>query len=249
MDPNFSLAAYAELIEAGRASGYRCLTFAELAGNAADEGRQCLLRHDVDVSVAFALDMARVEAAIGVRSTYFLMPRSPAYNLLSRHSSLAVREMVELGHDIGLHFDAAHPLVTADGLTEQVRDEAALVGKLAGRPVSAFSFHQPSPDILQQRVKIPDLINTYNPDQLQGWHYASDSNRTWRGETGLALLRATSHCKLQLLIHPMWWVCAAKGTEAVWDEAVMSNFDVMQRQFLDTEGAYGSARTFTVRRS
>lgn len=244
----YSLAAYAELIAAGRASGYRYLTFAEVAANASDGGRQCLLRHDVDVSVAFALDMARVEAAMRVRSTYFLMPRSPAYNLLSRHTSLAVREMVEMGHDIGLHFDAAHPLVIADELTEQLRDEAALVGRLAGRPVSAFSFHQPSPAILQQRVNIPELINTYNPDQLQGWHYASDTNRTWRGESGLALLRVASHRQLQLLTHPMWWVCAASRAEAVWDEAMKSNFEVMQRQFLDTEGAYGSARRFTVAR-
>src|SRR5688572_19028064 len=112
-DPPFSLAAYRATIEAGLASGYRFLSFGELADGAPESPRQCLLRHDVDVSVEYALAMARIEAEAGVRATYFLMLRSPAYNLLGRHASLAVREMAALGHDIGVHFDAGHPLVTA----------------------------------------------------------------------------------------------------------------------------------------
>ena len=249
MNIQFSLSAYREMIQAGRGSGYVYLTFAEIANGAVEDGRQCLLRHDVDVSIAFALELARVEAAIGVRSTFFMMPRSPAYNLLSRHSLLAVREMVEMGHDIGLHFDAAHPLVTADGLPEQVRDDAALVGRLAGRPVSAFSFHQPSPEILKQCVMISGLINTYNPKQLEGWHYLSDSNRIWKAENGREFFRDAKHPKLQLLVHPMWWVSDAPTTEQVWDEAIRSNFEIMQQQFLSTERAYGGRRIMELKRN
>ena len=245
----FSLPAYREMIQAGLASGYLYLTFAEIADGAVEDGRQCLLRHDVDVSIALALELARVEAEMEVRSTYFLMPRSPAYNLLSRHSTMAVREMVKMGHDIGLHFDAAHPLVSADRLPQQVRDDAALVGSLAGRPVSAFSFHQPSPAILKQRLMIPSLINTYNPEQLDGWHYMSDSNRIWKYESGLEFLRNATHPKLQLLVHPMWWVSDAATTEQVWDEAVRSNFEVMQQQFLATERAYGLRRIMELKRN
>ena len=244
----FSMTAYAELIEAGRASGYRYLTFGEAADGAPDHERLCLLRHDVDVSVGFALEMAQAEATAGVRSTYFLMPRSPAYNLLSRHASLAVREMVAMGHEVALHYDAAHPLVDDERLTDQIRAEAALVAELAGRPVRAFSFHQPSAEIIDRKVAIRGLINTYNPNQMQDWHYASDSNRAWRGQSGIALVRDVTHVRLQLLIHPMWWVCDKHGTEAVWDEAVKSNFEAMQRQFLETEGAYGKRRTIKLSR-
>ncbi|MGI8931712.1 MAG: hypothetical protein ACR2FK_04940 [Sphingomicrobium sp.] len=249
MSGQFSLPDYRAMIEAGRESGYRYLTFAEVADGAADEGRQCLLRHDVDASIAFALDMAHAEAAAGVRSTYFLMPRSPAYNLLGRHASLAVREMVGLGHDVGLHFDAAHPLVSAATLDRLIAAEAALVGELSGNPVRAFSFHQPSAEIIAKRVAIPGLINTYNPDQLEGWHYVSDSNRLWKAETGLELLREATHPKLQLLVHPMWWVSDAATTEQVWDEAIGSNFEIMQQQFLDTERAYGGRRAMELKRN
>jgi hypothetical protein len=245
----FSLAAYAEMLAAGRASGYRFVTFAEVADGKAEGERLCLLRHDVDASIAFALDLARAEAADGVRSTYFVMPRSPAYNLLGRHAALAVREMAALGHDIALHFDAAHPLAEPARLAEQIGAEAALVAELSGKSVAAFSFHQPSAQIIAARVEVPGLINTYHPGHLPGWHYASDSNRVWRGETGLALLRDAPHARLQLLTHPMWWVSDAADTMAVWDAAIRSNFEVMQRQFLDTEAAYGAPRLIELGRT
>ena len=246
--PSFSLAAYCATIRAGREAGYLFFTFGELADDAAGGERQCLLRHDVDVSMEYALAMARAEAEEGVRSTYFLMLRSPAYNLLGRHSALAVREMVSLGHEIGVHFDAEHPLVKPETLVDQVLVEAAMVGDLAGREVKAVSFHQPSRQILEQRLIVPGLINTYNQDQLAGWHYVSDSNRSWKTKSGLELFREAEHPKIQLLVHPMWWVCEAQATDQVWDEAIKSNFELMQRQFLDTERAYGVRRSITLTR-
>jgi hypothetical protein len=44
----------------------------------------------------------------------------------------------------------------------------------------------------------------------------------------------------------MWWVCDAASTEEVWNEAIISNFETMQRQFLETEGAYGPRRSIQV---
>lgn len=246
--PPFSLAAYRETIRAGQESGYSFFTFGELADGLAKGERQCVLRHDVDVSMDYALAMARAEAEEGARSTYFLMLRSPAYNLLGRHSALAVREMVSLGHEIGVHFDAEHPLVKPETLVDQVLAEAAMVGDLAGREVKAVSFHQPSRQILEQRVIVPGLINTYNQDQLAGWHYVSDSNRSWKAKSGLELFREAEHPKIQLLVHPMWWVCEAESTDRVWDEAIKSNFELMQKQFLDTERAYGERREITLTR-
>jgi len=52
-----------------------------------------LLRHDVDVDVGAALEMAKVEKSLGVSSTYFLMLRPPVYNLMSRHNHQAVKKI------------------------------------------------------------------------------------------------------------------------------------------------------------
>ena len=250
-DRGFSPAGYRSLIRAGAEAGYRFVTFGDIADETATmavTNRLCLMRHDVDVNVTFALDLARIEAEEGIRSTYFMMLRSPAYNLLGRATSQAVRQIAGLGHEIGVHFDAQHPFVENENLIGLVLDEARIIGDLVGRPVRAVSFHQPSAMIMSSDIAVPGLINTYNRGQLAGWHYVSDSNRNWRGQDPWTLLSAHAHPHIQILTHPMWWISAATSTEAVWDEAVLMNYDTMQRQFLDTEAAYGSRRALRVSR-
>src|SRR4051794_14022454 len=66
-----------------------------------------LWRHDVDASVHRALVLARIEAELGVRSTYFFALRSEFYNLLESGVTRRAREILELGHWLGLHFDPA----------------------------------------------------------------------------------------------------------------------------------------------
>jgi hypothetical protein len=240
----FSLRGYASLLEIGHSAGYKFVTFRDVAGGA--EGRLCLLRHDVDVNVGYALEMARAEAGAGVTSTYFVMLRSPAYNLMSRAASVALREIVALGHEVGVHFDAQHPLLAGADLVDSVLEEARIIEGLAGARIHAVSFHQPSERILKSAITVPGLINTYNRDQLAGWHYISDSNRKWKAETAWQLLRDASIEKIQILIHPMWWVCTGPTTEAVWDKAVEDNFRTMQEQLLATETAYGPPRSLKV---
>jgi hypothetical protein len=47
----------------------------------------------------------------------------------------------------------------------------------------------------------------------------------------------------------MWWVCDAPTTAEVWDQSILRNFQIMQHQFLETEGAYGRERSFSVQTS
>ncbi len=82
------------------------------------------LRHDVDNILSVAMDMARVEASLGVRSTYFLLtPPWMGENYLGSWFSLtdasgtvveaafrlsddgaaAIRELRSLGHEVGYH--------------------------------------------------------------------------------------------------------------------------------------------------
>lgn len=247
--PAFSLAAYGALLRVARAAGYSFPTFGCMHDAVRSPDLQCLLRHDIDVNMDFALRMARVEAENGVRATYFVMLRSPAYNLMSRHSTQAMAEIVSLGHEIGVHFDAAHPAAQGCDLIEEVRREADIVAQCAGAEVRAVAFHQPSAFILGNDVIIDGLINTYSSSQMAGWHYMSDSNRNWKGKDPFRLLGEAIHPKIQVLVHPMWWVSEGEGTYDVWDDAIESNFYSMQQQFLETEGAYGPPRRITLTRA
>lgn len=243
----FSRSTYVAMLETLSRSGYRFLTLSEESDGLLEDQsrRRCLLRHDVDISLDYAADMARVERAQGVRSTYFLMLRSPMYNLLSRHAAAVMQQLLDFGHEIGLHFDAGCPRRQGMALEEAICFEIDTLSNLVGQRVRTFSFHQPSDEAIRLRVAIPGVINTYHPEQLIGYKYISDSNRIWR-EMDPFDLATSGFDRVHILIHPIWWMCEDANTFDCWDHAIERNFDSMQGQILETERAYGPRRKIRV---
>jgi hypothetical protein len=241
---DFSPGAYDNLLRATQTHGYRTLTCDALATAPRPAGKLLLLRHDVDVSMDYALAMAELEARLGVHATYFVMLRSPLYNLWGRHAVKTLRAIVGLGHAIGLHFDAVVPGAEKT-VSEWIAFEAATLAVLAQAPVRAFSLHQPTPEIIAQNIVVPGMLNTYHPEQLAGFHYISDSNRVWRGLDPFATL-AAGHEALHYLLHPIWWMRGGGSVADCWDDALALQFTRTQEQLLATERAYGAARQMRI---
>ncbi|MES2984404.1 MAG: hypothetical protein V4735_04355 [Pseudomonadota bacterium] len=240
----FSPAGYGHLLTAIKTHGYRTIPF-DAAVQTTEPSRRLLLRHDIDFSLDYAHAMATQEAAMGLTATYFVMLRSPMYNLMSRHNATRLRDIAAMGHAIGLHFDAAYNQGSERSLAAWIRFEAETLSALAATPVTAFSLHQPSPEVLQQNILIEGLVNTYHPTQLAAFTYLSDSNRDWRGKDPIALMQAgTPH--IHLLTHPMWWMNENPTTHGCWDDVIALNFSRMQEQLLATERAYGEKRRIQI---
>lgn len=244
---NFSIATYRATIEAALQAGYRFLAFDDERRHV--EPRVCLLRHDVDADMEAAARMAELEAHIGVRSTYFLMLRSPVYNLFSRANHALARAILDCSHFIGLHFDQGFLPGEHKNTRDWILYEAEVLSSSLNAKVNAVSFHQPSQEVLEDRVDTGRLVNTYSRAHLQGFDYVSDSNRNWRTATPLEIFRQHRVAKLHLLIHPMWWVHEQPSTADVWDSVLLGNFARSQNQLVNTERAYGPSRTFIIRRS
>ena len=237
MTLDFSIAGYHRLLDSLAGRGYTTITFSEIASNRAS--LPCLLRHDVDASTDFAVRMAEVEAARGVRSTYFVMMRSTLYNVLNRRGCADVRRILDLGHDVGLHFDASHPAaLNAASLTGQISEEMHLLSTVTGRAVTAFSLHQPNAEVLTQSLDVNGAVNAYALDER--FVYVSDSNRDWRGRDVMALIADGK--PLQILAHPMWWICEDPHVWDCWDAALLQNFARQQEWLRATERAYGPPR-------
>ncbi len=181
MSCTFDLDHYRELLDAARAGGYRFAVF-EGAGPVAGD---LLLRHDVDLSLAAALELAELEAELDARATYFLMTESVFYNLASAEGVDTIARLRELGHGVGLH--AVYP----NGVVDERFD-----------PV--LSWHNPDPDLMSEPV--PGGINAYAEPWFVPECYRSDSNRRWRAGCPHDELRSGSFPWLQLLVHPEIWV-------------------------------------------
>jgi hypothetical protein len=164
-----------------------------------------LWRHDVDASVHRAARLAAIEAEEGVRATYFLSFHSTFYNLLEQPVLDASREVLAAGHWLGLHFDSSFP-GTGD-VFDRIAREATQLSDLLGRPVTAFSFHNPglvNDDLALEDDVVAGLVNVYSRSIRERYRYVSDSNGYWRHERLFDLLEDPP-AHLHVLTHPEWW--------------------------------------------
>lgn len=244
----YSLRGYARVITSILEAGYEPIQF-EAVGVAAPYSRKILFRHDIDADMGAAERMAKLEGELGVKATYFVMTRSPAYNLFARHNHRLVEQILSYGHSLGLHYDRGFSPRAEMTHDECLEAEAAFLEKIFGVQIDAVSFHQPDPDVVAGRVMSGRFLNTYDKSALHAFRYFSDSNRTlklsfrrWQGPLGAPSLDELGGANLQVLTHPMWWIYEAQTTAEVWDQVIVNNFDRCQQQFLATERAYGSER-------
>ena len=178
----FDLRHYRELLEAARAGGYR-FAFFDRDPHPGD----LLLRHDVDLSLEAAIELAELEADEGVAATYFLMTRSVFYNLRSREGERALARLRALGHRVGLH--AVHPHLDLDERFDPV-----------------IAWHNPDQEYLSEPV--PGAANVMEQRFFSPDRYRSDSNQHWRSGCPHEALSRGEHEWLQLLTHPEIWVFA-----------------------------------------
>lgn len=199
---DFTVAHYRELLALAKARylfvGYQEIEF----------GHPFVLwRHDCDFSLNRSLRLAEIEHEQGVKATYFVNPHSEFYNPLESSQARLVTGIASLGHDIGLHFDAAYYDVQSEAELDQlVAKEAAWLYGWFGIKVAAFSFHNPTPFMLScERERYGDLINCYSRIFKQKVRYCSDSNGYWRFQRLYDALKDPANDYLQVLTHDAWW--------------------------------------------
>ncbi len=180
MTCSFDLAHYGDLLEAAKRGGYRYAFF-----DREPQPGDFFLRHDVDLSLEAAVEMAELEATVDARATYFLMTESVFYNLASPVGRRTIERLRELGHRVGLH--AVYPNAARDDRFDAV-----------------VAWHNPEPDYM--RAAVDDATNVMQEPWFDPEHYRSDSNQAWRHGCPHGELARAEFDWLQLLTHPEIWV-------------------------------------------
>lgn len=209
----FTYSWYREFLNAIREAGYEFRRFPE----GADAGT-AYLRHDVDLSVADAVTMARLEAEHDVEATYCVLLTSGLYNPLERECREQIREIEALGHEVALHF-STHEYWDAepddDDLRARVDEERAVLGTVAAETPEVVSFHVPPEWTLNRSFE--GFRNTYAPEYFTGMDYVADSGQRWREAPPNVSELGDS---VQILTHPGLWGAADSGFEDRVERAV-----------------------------
>lgn len=240
MKNDFTLTGYEIMLTEGLKSNYVFLDFKNV--NNEPHSKICYLRHDIDADVSAAFKIAQIESKLGINATYFFMLRSPVYNLFSRANQRFVENILKLEHNIGLHFDENFSCQYNAPLQELISKELKLLELNFGIKTNIISFHQPSDRILMNNIKLSNIVQTYDKHLFTGIHYVSDSNKNWRSVHPYNIFKKSIYNKVQLLIHPMWWVQPKNiKTREVWKKTLINNFEQTQKQLVETEGAFGAS--------
>ncbi len=164
-------------------------------------------RHDVDMSPHRAAAFAKIEYQLGVRATYFINLHSDYYNLFEQQTGEIIREIVRLGHHIGLHFDhlACRSESYADA-TKVMLKERKLLESYFETPIRSFSFHLTNDFSFnadkETYAGMQNATSRYFREQVK---YCSDSTGVWRYDRLEDVLLSGEHKRLQVLTHPCMW--------------------------------------------
>lgn len=170
-----------------------------------EEKRTIILRHDVDMNIEAAYEMALLEKSKNVQSTYFILVNTDMYNIHSSKNRKLMKKILECGCEIGLHFDEK-PYQELDKIQIEntIRMEKEILENVIEEPIRCVSWHRPSQMILEQGVQIEGLINSYDKEYFNSMKYVSDSRRNWR-EDVCDLVESETYARMHILTHPVWY--------------------------------------------
>ncbi len=201
-DRDFTTEHYREIVATIRRT-HPTLSFRDvhsLGPRLADLPRFVIMRHDVEFSIPAALRMAEIDAAEGVSSTFFLLTTGE-YNPFEEDEAGRIRQILDLGHDIGIHYDAA--LLERLGVdpARVVKAQIDLLEASFETTVYAMSSHMPMRS--GRTFALPGVIDVYDPRYMVDMKYLSDSTQRWR--EGVVTESLHRHERIHLLTHEYLW--------------------------------------------
>lgn len=161
-----------------------------------------LLRHDIDYSIEKAYRMALVEKMCGVRSTFFVMMTSYAYNPFAEENRKMLCKMVLLGFEIGLHFDPA--IYDKNSLLEAITKETEALQFITGKKVSSISLH--NLDTYGEYPLFDNYTNACDNSIFSDEVYLSDSCMNFRGKDPYRFVKKANDSVIQVLLHPCYYI-------------------------------------------
>jgi hypothetical protein len=165
------------------------------------------LRHDVKISLQHALPMAEIEHEYNLPATYMIRVDSPLYSLAERSARVHLLELIQMGHEVGLHFDLASAEPQSQSFLEiidmRLRTACERLEQIICCPVRSISLQRPMPLLFNGPLLIQRRVNA-DSRELRNW-YVSDTGGDWHEQNLLSRTAKPQKQILQFVLHPIWW--------------------------------------------
>jgi len=178
---------------------------------------QVILRHDIDVDVKKAFDLAVIERMLGIHSTYFVLLSAP-YNVWYKKNKMFLKAIYGFGHEIGLHFDPSIYSLK-NSMIENIWKEKRVLEDVLGTKIYSVSIHNYSKH--KNQCLVPDMINAYDPKLFNDETYWSDSRGIIKKDIYKVLEKTKEGKTVQILMHPIYYSDEGYSYETLFDESVL----------------------------
>lgn len=229
----FTSSAYSDMLDLLKEYNYYICDYT----NYEDQKKSVILRHDIDFNLECGVELAKIEYAKNIKSTYFVLLSTNFYNIFSKESGDVLKIIMGMGHEIGLHFDEKkYKIENSNDLEYYVSFESQILGKAIGKEIRTISMHRPSKWILENDIRFKNVINTYSKEFFQEFKYLSDSRMHWR-EDVIKIIKSKQYNKLHILTHPFWYSDKVEETKDKLkyfvSEAKNDRYVLLNNNFMD----------------
>jgi len=207
MSNDFTLKKYRESLEEAKNNGY---TFYTMKDFEKSKGKKLIifLRHDIDFDITLAENFARIEHKLGICSTYFIRVHAKNYNIFSPENYRILKEIMEMGHEIGLHYEMDFGTLNNEEIEQMIKRDKTILEAVANKKVLGCAAHEPSRKehfINDGNIKNFGFIyHAYSDFFLKENKYISESSGRWREEDMMSYIKKKTP-RLYILTHPLWW--------------------------------------------
>ena len=203
----FNFTHYRAMLERALELGYEVTSFRDYRK---ESERALILRHDVDWTIDGVTEFSEIEHDLGVTATYFVRVHAKEYNPFGYREYKTFRDVMNLGHELGLHFESMYfqEIFKEDFTKVLMREKTVLEDIYEIDIVSASAHGYLGHSLKYDEITIESSTGlehyTYSPEFITDMHYLSDSNGKWYEDKCLCEY-LSEHKKVHVLIHPDWW--------------------------------------------
>ena len=189
-----------------------------------------LMRHDIDLDIFPAYELARIERELGIGSTFMVMTTCPAYNPLSDKNRRLLRQMIEWGFEIGLHLDPnIYGCDSIKELEKHLKEETKILETACGQEIRSISLHNPSG--FGDFPIFDGFINAYDPRIFRDECYMSDSRMLFSGKNPYEFVRRVKEMPLQIALHPNHYTVDGNGYPEIFHGIAARYINDLDRWF------------------
>lgn len=210
MSCSFKFNHYHVFLTKAIAKKYGFRTFTNYTGI---EKRTIILRHDIDFRPDKALEIAQIEAELDIIATYFVRVHAKEYNPFEYKTYNILMQLLEWGHEIGLHTEALDMVQTFGGtIHDRFMAEMIALETILDRDIEVAVPHGDfGGTIAEQRLnffkdyrkQVPINYHPFEDRFFKDMKFISDTFGIWREKCPCQFLGKVD--KMQISTHPIYW--------------------------------------------